>query len=79
MKSYQNWPVRSREIDVLVSTGNTFFTPEVDTKTHTKYIYFFIRPSCLLQKYILFSNQSKVEKYCKKYKICEFRSAILNT
>ena len=31
IKCYRNWSVKSRDIDVLVSTGSRLFKPEVDT------------------------------------------------
>ena len=37
MKFYRNGSVRSRGIDVLVSTGSRFFKLEVDTKKHKNY------------------------------------------
>ena len=38
--SYRNENIRSRDIDVLVSTRSRFLKPELDTQTHPKYIFF---------------------------------------
>ena len=40
MKFYRNGSFRYRDIDdILVSTGNEFFKPEVDTQTHRDYMF----------------------------------------
>ena len=55
----------SRDSDVLVSTGSIFFKPEMDTGRHKKIYILRIKRSCWLQKYLLFLNRSKTDKFGK--------------
>ena len=55
--------VRSRDIDVLFWTRNRIFKNRKWTLKHTKKYIFGMKRSCWLQKYILFWNRGKIEKF----------------
>ena len=67
IKFYRNWSVRSRDIEVLVSNGNIFFKPEVDSFKTKKYIYFWNQTIVLIKKiYFVFKleqNWEMLQKY----------------